>query len=78
MLYDSFSSSGMQISVKYLAKVRSKNEQPDRKPRGKIPAVFLLVMRGKTSDGSVFSLILLLAIAQSNSSLFFCRQFSME
>ena len=47
MLYDSFSSSGMQISVKYLAKVRSKNEQPDRKPRGKIPAVFLLVMRGK-------------------------------
>ena len=42
MLYDSFSSSGMQISVKYLAKVTTK-----RKPRGQIPAVFLFVMRGK-------------------------------
>ena len=47
MLYDSFSSSGMQISVKYVAKVRGKNEQPERKPRGKILVVFLFVMRGK-------------------------------
>ena len=47
MLYESFSSSRMQISVRYLAKVRSKNEQPERKPRGKILAVFLFVMRRK-------------------------------
>lgn len=47
MLYDSFSSSGMQISVKYVAKVTSKDEKPERKPREKILAMFLFVMRGK-------------------------------